>query len=244
MAKRKEVEQDPTKPFVPRTLQAAIEHFADKDVAHGYAVAMRWPDGIHCTFCDSPDWSYISTRRIWKCKNKDCRKQFSFRIGTIFEDSPISMSKWFVAIWMLVNCKNGVSSYELHRAIGVTQKTAWFMLHRVRRAIKAKSFNKKLAGGGPLFDVGIYSLNACRYLTGEEPEHIAANASVIDHDGRFNYDGRRAHNCAWLRTKGSLRRISDCAGTLETVRLPMVVKGTGVSKVRIMGEMKLRRTSR
>ena len=146
MPKRKEPERDDSKPFVPRALQAAIEHFADKDVAHGYAVAMRWPDGIRCTFCDSSDYTYISTRKIWKCKNKDCRKQFSFRIGTIFEDSPISMSKWFVAIWMLVNCKNGVSSYELHRAIGVTQKTAWFMLHRVRAAIKAKSFNKKLAG--------------------------------------------------------------------------------------------------
>jgi len=81
---------------------------------------------------------------VWKCKG--CKKQFSVRVGTIFEDSPISLSKWFVAIWMLANCKNGVSSYELARALDVTQKTAWFMLHRVRAAIKAKSFNKKLAG--------------------------------------------------------------------------------------------------
>jgi transposase-like protein len=145
MRKKQDVERnDDGKPFVPRTLQAAIEHFSDKDVAHGYAVMMRWPDGIFCPFCNSQEYSYIRTRRIWKCKT--CRKQFSARIGTIFEDSPLSMSKWFVAIWMLVNCKNGVSSYELHRAIGVTQKTAWFMLHRVRRAIKAKSFDKKLAG--------------------------------------------------------------------------------------------------
>jgi transposase-like protein len=129
---------------VPITLQEVITHFADKDVAHAFAVVSRWPTGVFCPFCDSPENNYISTRRIWKCKG--CKKQFSVRVGTIFEDSPISLSKWFVAVWLLSNCKNGISSYELHRAIDVTQKTAWFMLHRVRAAIKAKSFDKKLAG--------------------------------------------------------------------------------------------------
>ena len=81
---------------------------------------------------------------MWKCKG--CRRQFSVRVGTIFEDSPLPLGKWFVVMWMLANCKNGVSSYEVHRALEVTQKTAWFMLHRVRAAMKAKSFDKKLAG--------------------------------------------------------------------------------------------------
>src|SRR3954447_1566625 len=128
----------------PVTLQDVVTYFADKDAAHAFAVAMRWPDGVFCPFCQCCENNYIATRRIWECKG--CKKQFSVRLGTIFEDSPIPLSKWFVAVWMLSNCKNGVSSYELHRALDVTQKTAWFMLHRVRAAIKAKSFDKKLAG--------------------------------------------------------------------------------------------------
>jgi transposase-like protein len=131
-------------PYFPKTLVEAITYFADKDNAFRFAVDLRWPDGVFCPFCNSAEHSFISTRQLWKCKG--CKRQFSVRVGTIFEDSPISLSKWFVAIWMVANCKNGVSSYELHRSIGVTQKTAWFMLHRVRAAIKAKSFDKKLAG--------------------------------------------------------------------------------------------------
>ncbi len=128
----------------PKTLQDAIVYFADPKNSFEFAVAMRWPDGVKCPFCGSADYSFLTTRQLWKCKG--CKKQYSVRVGTIFEDSPIALSKWLMAIWMLVNCKNGVSSYELHRAIGVTQKTAWFMLHRIRAAIKAKSFDKKLAG--------------------------------------------------------------------------------------------------
>ncbi len=132
-------------PYFPKTLQEAIVYFTDPERAFAFAVSsLRWPDGVFCPFCNSAENSFISTRKLWKCKG--CKKQFSVRVGTIFEDSPIGLDKWFVAIWMTANCKNGVSSYELHRAIGVTQKTAWFMLHRVRAAIRAKSFDKKLAG--------------------------------------------------------------------------------------------------
>src|SRR5579872_3943103 len=128
----------------PRTLQDAIVYFADPKNAFEFAVAMRWPDGVSCPFCGSVEYSFLTTRQLWKCKG--CKKQYSVRVGTIFEDSPIALNKWLMAVWMLVNCKNGVSSYELHRTIGVTQKTAWFMLHRIRAGIKAKSFDKKLAG--------------------------------------------------------------------------------------------------
>jgi len=144
MPKKKDPAEVDGVPFAPRTLQEAITYFADSDVTHAFATALRWPEGVFCPNCGSAENSFISTRKLWKCKG--CKKQFSVRVGTIFEDSPIALSKWFVAIWMIANCKNGVSSYELHRAVGVTQKTAWFMLHRLRAAMKARSFDRKLAG--------------------------------------------------------------------------------------------------
>jgi transposase-like protein len=129
-----------------KTLTDAIRYFSDSENCFAFAVSLRWPDGVRCPFCDSADHGFISTRKTWKCRNKDCGKQFSVRVGTIFEDSPLGLDKWFAAMWLIVNCKNGVSSYEIHRSIGVTQKTAWFMLHRIRAAMKAKSFDKKLTG--------------------------------------------------------------------------------------------------
>jgi len=124
----------------PDTLLGAITYFADLDVATVFVASLRWPDGVRCPHCDSVDTPYVKSRRIWQCKN--CRKQFSVKVGSIFEDSPIPLSKWLPAMWLLVNCKNGVSSYEIARDLGVTQKTAWFMLHRLRLAIQAKSFDK------------------------------------------------------------------------------------------------------
>src|SRR5438105_7649986 len=124
----------------PDTLLGAITYFADVDVATMFVASLRWPEGVRCPHCESNDCPYVASRRIWQCKN--CRKQFSVKVGSIFEDSPIPLSKWLPAMWMLVNCKNGVSSYEIARDLGVTQKTAWFMLHRLRMAIQAKSFDK------------------------------------------------------------------------------------------------------
>jgi transposase-like protein len=124
----------------PDTLLGAITYFADVDVATMFVAGLRWPDGVICPHCESKDCAFVASRRIWQCKG--CRKQFSVKVGSIFEDSPIPLSKWLPAMWMLVNCKNGVSSYEIARDLGVTQKTAWFMLHRLRLAIHAKSFDK------------------------------------------------------------------------------------------------------
>lgn len=129
-----------TKNSTPDTLLGAITYFADVDVATQFVAALRWPDGVRCPHCDGTDCPYVASRRIWQCKG--CRKQFSVKVGSIFEDSPIALSKWLPAMWMLVNCKNGVSSYEIARDLGVTQKTAWFMLHRLRLAIHSQSFNK------------------------------------------------------------------------------------------------------
>ena len=121
----------------PATLVEAIRHFADPDVTLNTMVGLRWPQGVHCPTCGRTDVRFIKTRRVWECKEVHAKRQFSAKVGTIFEDSPLSLDKWFVAIWMVANCKNGVSSYEVHRAIGVTQKSAWFMLHRIRLAMQA-----------------------------------------------------------------------------------------------------------
>ena len=129
-----------TENSTPDTLLGAITYFADVDVATMFVAGLRWPDGVTCPHCDGKKCPYVASRRIWQCKG--CRKQFSVKVGSIFEDSPIPLSKWLPAMWLLVNCKNGVSSYEIARDLGVTQKTAWFMLHRLRMAIQAKSFNK------------------------------------------------------------------------------------------------------
>jgi hypothetical protein len=130
----------------PQTITEAIRYFADPEVALSTMVELRWPTGVHCPTCGRVDVRYIATRRMWECKEKHPRRQFSAKLGTIFEDSPLGLDKWFTAIWMIANCKNGVSSYEVHRAIGVTQKSAWFMLHRIRLAMETGSFLKPASG--------------------------------------------------------------------------------------------------
>lgn len=124
----------------PTTLLQAVAYFADPDRAHAYAVKLRWPNGVACPRqgCGSASVQAIATRKTWRCK--ECKRQFSVKVGTIFEDSPIPFTKWLPAIWLLANTKNGTSSHELSRALGVTQKTAWFMFHRIRLAMKAETF--------------------------------------------------------------------------------------------------------
>ena len=124
----------------PQTLQQAIVHFSDKDIAHQYVVNARWSDGVECPYCKGKEHSYITTRRTWQCKS--CKKRFTVKVGTIFEDSPIGLDKWLAAVWMIANAKNGTSSCEIARAIGVTQKTAWFMEHRIRAAMQSGTFEK------------------------------------------------------------------------------------------------------
>src|SRR5205809_4439176 len=125
----------------PKTLKEANENIADPDPCFVYAVKLRWPSGkVTCPRCGSDQHSFISTRRLWFCK--PCQQQFTLKVGTIFEDSPLGMDKWMVAFWLLVNCKNGISSYELGRGIGVTQRTAWFMLHRIRYSLQQGSVAK------------------------------------------------------------------------------------------------------
>jgi hypothetical protein len=124
----------------PKTLIEAVRYFDDPDVCNAFLAELRWPNGITCPTCDAPEPRYIATRRLWECKTKHPKKQFSVKVGTIFEDSPIGLDKWLTAVWLIANAKNGISSYELERAIGVTQTTAWFMLHRIRLAMQSGDF--------------------------------------------------------------------------------------------------------
>src|SRR5215469_14574589 len=135
----------------PETLQEAIAYFSDPERCFQYAVKLRWPDGkITCPRCGSDQHSFISTRHIWFCKG--CKKQFTLKVGTIFEDSPLGMDRWMIAVWMIANCKNGISSYEIARALGITQKSAWHMMHRVRLAMHNKDFVRM---GGPGSEVEV-----------------------------------------------------------------------------------------
>lgn len=126
----------------PKTLQDAIVYFANADNCVSYLVARRWPDGVTCPTCGSANVSYMPMRRVWQCKTRHPKAQFSIKIGTIFEDSPISLDKWLLAMWMLANCKNGVSSYEISRATGISQKSTWFMLQRIRLALQGDTGGK------------------------------------------------------------------------------------------------------
>jgi transposase-like protein len=131
----------------PKTLQEAIQYFSDEQVCIDAVAAMRWMNGPRCPDCmgeNAKNPYYLKTQKRWKCRN--CRRQFSVKVETIFEDSPIPLQKWLPALWMLTNCKNGVSSYEIHRDLGVSQKTAWFMLHRLRKALHLDPMGTKLGG--------------------------------------------------------------------------------------------------
>jgi transposase-like protein len=129
----------------PKTLIEAIQYFSDEQVCIDAVAMMRWPQGVRCGYCDADKPYYLKTQKRWKCRS--CRKQFSVKVNSIFEDSPISLKKWLPALWLLVNCKNGVSSYEIARDLGVTQKSAWFMLQRLRLALRARNFSFKMGSG-------------------------------------------------------------------------------------------------
>src|ERR1700687_6207231 len=131
----------------PATLQEAIIHFSDFENCKAFMVALRWPDGkVLCPHCGSDDVEYLPNARVFKCYQKHPLQKFSLKVGTIFEDSPIGLDKWLPVMWLLVNSKNGVSSWEIHRSMGVTQKTAWFMLQRARLATQDPQTGGKLSG--------------------------------------------------------------------------------------------------
>jgi transposase-like protein len=126
----------------PQTLHEAIRYFSTGDNALNFMVSLRWPAGVVCPRCESKEVRFLKSRKIWECSECAEKRQFSVKVGTVMEDSPISLDKWLCAFWLIANAKNGISSYELHRSLGVTQKTAWFMLHRIRLAMQDGWFGK------------------------------------------------------------------------------------------------------
>lgn len=125
---------------LPTTLVEAVRYFADPDATLDFMVQMRWPDGVTCSHCKTQEVRFMASQRKWQCNG--CRKQVSVKVGTIFEDSALSLDKWLIAMWLLANAKNGIISYELRRGVGVTQKTAWLMLQRLRMAMQMGTIEK------------------------------------------------------------------------------------------------------
>ncbi len=138
----------------PKTLVEAVRVFSNLDYATMFFAATRWPDGVTCPHCGSKAADYIASRRVWECRGDHAKRQFSVKVGTIFEESKLTIDKCLIAVWLEVNAKNSISSYEVARHLGVTQKTGWFLLHRVRLALKEGSFTKpsKMAKGGGIIE--------------------------------------------------------------------------------------------
>src|SRR4051794_15752496 len=131
----------------PKTLVEAVRYFSDPMVALEFFTRLRWPAGVCCPHCGSTNVLFLANQRRWKCREGHARPQFTVKVGTVMEDSPLGLDKWAVGIWLEVNAKNSISSYEVHRALGITQKSAWFMQHRIRFALHQGSFEKQMMSG-------------------------------------------------------------------------------------------------
>src|SRR5271165_3073011 len=191
----------------PKTLQQAVKYFSNEQVCVDTVAALRWPNGPVCPKCGSKEHYYLATQKRWKCKK--CAKQFSVKVGTIFEDSPISLDKWLTALWMLVNCKNGISSYEVARNLGITQKSAWFLLHRLRLALHDKTFGKL---GGEVEADETYIGGAARFMHADKKKR---------HKGATGWVGKVA-------VMGVLER----KGKVRTAVLPDTYRSSLQGKVR------------
>ncbi len=186
----------------PDTLMEAVRYFADPDICLDFMVGLRWPDGkVKCPACASEDVPFMASRRIWQCKGKHSKRQFSVKVGTIFEDSPITLDKWLTTIWLLANAKNGISSPEVARSIGVTQKTAWFMLDRIRLAMQTGTF-RKLSGEVEVDETFIGG--KARFQHENKKKHIGTGGmgkvavmGLLERHGEFQYrvlESRRRHH--------------------------------------------------
>lgn len=178
-----------------KTLQAAIKYFSDEQVCIDTLAKLRWPDGPVCPACGHKEHYYLKSQRRWKCK--ECYKQFTVKLGTVFEDSPIPLTKWLPALWMLTNCRNGISSYEIARDLGVSQKAGWFMLQRLRLAMQENSIVK---------------------LGGPEGKHVEVDETFIGGKARNMHKGRRQrmHNVGMYKAKTAVMGMFERGGKVRT----------------------------
>jgi transposase-like protein len=179
----------------PHTLKEAITYFADPSNCVSYMIAKRWPNGVECPVCGSKKVKFDSKSTRWQCASHHPKRKFSLKTGTVLEDSPIGLDKWLPVIWLVTNCKNGVSSWEIHRAMGVTQKTAWFMLHRARLAMQGKQ-GGKLSGeieadqsfiGGKARNM--HAKERAEKIHGRGPDGKAIVAAVLERGGEIRAKG-------------------------------------------------------
>jgi transposase-like protein len=211
----------------PKTLVDAIRYFASPDNCREYLVARRWPDGVTCPTCGSKGVYFDKTLNGWKCKTKHPKQKFTLKTGTIFEDSPIGFDKWLPVVWMITNCKNGVSSWEIHRAIGVTQKTAWFMLQRVRLAMQNED-GGKLGGeveadetyiGGKARNMHVGKRKRLGMHQGRSmPGKVAVMALLERHgkDGKSRVRTEILSNLRKSHVQGHVRKHVEAGSTMNT----------------------------
>ena len=193
----------------PNTLQEAVIYFADPTNCRDYLVARRWANGVTCPRCGSANVKFLEKYNRWQCSSKHDARQFTAKTGTIMEDSPIGLDKWLMAMWLIVNCKNGISSYEIHRAIGISQKSAWFLDHRIRLALTEGSIEK---------------------LTGE----IEADETFIGGKARNMHAGKRALRITGTggKDKTAVMGILERGGKVRTKVIPNRKKHALQSEVR------------
>jgi transposase-like protein len=193
----------------PKTLQQAILFFSDYANCHNAVLAIRWPNGVvSCPRCGSEQVTYLQNAKVWKCYGNHPKAKFSLKVGTIFEDSPIPLQKWLPALWLLVNCKNGISSYELARALGVTQKTAWFMLSRLRLALQPKDGGML---GGEVEADETYIGGKARYMHKAKKDRISMKrgrsiAGKVAVMGLLQRHGKDGHSTVRTEILDSLRK--------------------------------------
>jgi transposase-like protein len=194
-----------SEPF-PETLIAAVRYFSDEAVCRDFMVKLRWPDGVECPRCETTAIGFIASRSLWRCK--ECKYEFTVKKGTIFEDSPIPLSKWLPALWMYSAFKKGVSSHQLARNLGVTQKTAWFMSHRIRLATKVGNFGRPLSG------------------------EVEADETFVGGKAKFQHEKKRKHIGTGGAGKAAVMGLLERRGEVRARVIPSTRKHTIQGEVR------------
>ena len=220
----------------PKTLIEAIRYFSDPDMCRDFVVGLRWPNGVACPTCGSVEVGFIATRNVWECKTKHAKRQFSVKVGTIFEGSPLGLDKWLATIWMIANAKNGVSSYEIARSIGVTQKSAWFMLHRIRRAMQSGTIDKM--GGEVEVDETYIGGKARNMHKGKRAEKVKGRGGVGKAlvFGVLARHGRDGHSAVQTKIVQDNRRGTLTREVRAHVEPGSAVYTDGLGSYRFLGE--------